>query len=117
MGAHHAGSAVLIGVVGGHLAETRQLHPAFGSRPRFPLVSLRDGALLSSTRPPRRATPPAFRATTPAIREALSHRDVWMVAGFLFFYTFSPSFGPAFFYYQIDVLGFSQHLRSACSPR
>ena len=31
-----------------------------------------------------------------------------MVAGFLFFFTFSPSFGPAFLYYQTDELGFSQ---------
>jgi predicted MFS family arabinose efflux permease len=31
------------------------------------------------------------------------------VAGFLFFYKFSPSFGPAFLYYQTDELGFSQH--------
>ena len=30
------------------------------------------------------------------------------MAGFIFFFTFSPSFGPAFLYYQTDVLGFSQ---------
>jgi len=33
---------------------------------------------------------------------------VWLVAGFTFFFSFSPSFGPAFFYYETDVLGFSQ---------
>jgi predicted MFS family arabinose efflux permease len=30
------------------------------------------------------------------------------VGGFIFFWTFSPSFGPAFLYYQTDVLHFSQ---------
>jgi predicted MFS family arabinose efflux permease len=30
------------------------------------------------------------------------------VAGFVFLFNFSPSFGPAFLYYQTDVLGFSQ---------
>lgn len=102
------GSAVLIGVVGGHLAETRQLHLAFGIAACFPLVSFAMALYFVHEAPsPRDAA--AFRATTQAIREALSHRDVWMVAGFLFFYTFSPSFGPAFLYYQTDVLGFSQH--------
>jgi predicted MFS family arabinose efflux permease len=43
-----------------------------------------------------------------AIREALGERDLWIVAGFLFFWTFSPSFGPALLYYQTDVLKFSQ---------
>ena len=31
-----------------------------------------------------------------------------MVGGFIFFWTFSPSFGPALLYYQTDVLHFSQ---------
>jgi predicted MFS family arabinose efflux permease len=50
----------------------------------------------------------ALRATGRAIREAATHREIWIVAGFIFFFNFSPSFGPAFLYYQTDVLGFSQ---------
>jgi len=102
------GAAVLIGVVGGHLAHTRELNLAFGISAVFPLVSFAMALFFVHETPaPRDAA--AFHATTRAIREALAHRDVWMVAGFLFFYTFSPSFGPAFLYYQTDVLGFSQH--------
>ena len=101
-------SSVLIGVVGGHLAETRQLDLAFAIAAGFPLVSFAMALyFVHEARAPRDAA--AFRATTRAIRQALSRRDVWMVAGFLFFYTFSPSFGPAFLYYQTDELGFSQH--------
>src|SRR5438128_6985667 len=33
---------------------------------------------------------------------------MWLVACFILFWTFSPSFGPAFLYYQTDTLGFSQ---------
>jgi predicted MFS family arabinose efflux permease len=33
---------------------------------------------------------------------------IWLVAGFIFFFNFSPSFGPAFLYYQTDLLHFSQ---------
>ena len=101
-------AAVLIGVVGGHLAHTRELNLAFGISAVFPLVSFAMALFFVHETPaPRDAA--AFHATTRAIREALTHRDVWMVAGFLFFFTFSPSFGPAFLYYQTDVLGFSQH--------
>ena len=102
------GASVLIGVVGGHLAHTRELHLAFGIAACFPLVSFAMALFFVHETPAPRDVA-AFRATTQAIREALTHRDVWMVAGFLFFYTFSPSFGPAFLYYQADVLGFSQH--------
>src|SRR4030095_16789920 len=43
-----------------------------------------------------------------AIRKALAEREIWVVGGFIFFWTFSPSFGPALLYYQTDVLHFSQ---------
>jgi len=58
--------------------------------------------------PPARADRKAFRQTMAAIREAVGGRDLWIVAGFIFFWTFSPSFGPALLYYQTDVLKFSQ---------
>jgi len=44
-----------------------------------------------------------------AMREAGRARDLWFLAGFIFFWTFSPSIGTALFYYQTDVLKFSQH--------
>ena len=102
------GAAVLIGVMGGHLAATRELNLAFGIAACFPLMSFAMALFFVREAPARRDLA-ALRATARAIREALTHRNVWMVAGFLFFYTFSPSFGPAFLYYQADVLGFSQH--------
>src|SRR5215813_2199522 len=43
-----------------------------------------------------------------AIQQALTQREIWIVAGFIFFFAFSPSFGPALLYYQTDVLAFSQ---------
>src|SRR6266545_1105406 len=48
-----------------------------------------------------------FRHTLRAVRAALAERDVWLVAGFILFWTFSPSFGPALVFYQTDVLKFS----------
>jgi BT1 family len=49
-----------------------------------------------------------FRETWTAIRGAIGSRTLWIVAGFIFFYNFSPSFGPALVYYATDVLQFSK---------
>ena len=100
-------AAVLVGLVGGYLAEHRSLAAAFLLAAVFPVVSLGLGAfaLREAPRPMDRA---ATLATLAAIRSALGQRDVWAVAGFILFWAFSPSFGPALTFYQTDVLGFSQ---------
>ena len=46
--------------------------------------------------------------TLSSIRRALAERELWIVAGFIFFFNFSPSFGPALVFYQTDVLRFDQ---------
>src|SRR5438445_2996026 len=100
-------ASVLVGVVGGRLAETRSLRAAFLLAACFPMISMLMGLLV--VREPRTTFDrEAFRETLGAIREALAHRDMWLVACFILFWTFSPSFGPAFLYYQTDTLGFSQ---------
>ena len=100
-------ASVIVGVAGGHFAGTRNLHATFALAACFPLVSL--VMVLAFVREaPARADREAFRRRWEAIRGALLHRDVWLVAGFIFFWTFSPSFGPALLYYQTDVLKFSQ---------
>ena len=105
-GAVYAAS-VLVGELGGFLAERRSLRAAFVLAALFPLMSF-GMTLVFVHDVPARADREAFRQTMAAIRGALGERDVWIVAGFLFFWTFSPSFGPALLYYQADVLGFSQ---------
>ncbi len=101
------GASVVVGVVGGQLAARRSLHAAFAVAACFPVVSF-VMALLFVREAPAAADRDAFRRTLASIREALRERDVWVVAGFILFWTFSPSFGPAFLYYQTDVLKFSQ---------
>jgi MFS family permease len=105
-------ASVVVGVGGGMLAGARDLTLAFTLAASFPLVTLVMGLRFIDERPipVDRA---AFRATWAAIRAALADRAVWVVAGFIFFYTFSPSFGPAFLYYQTDTLKFSQEFIGA----
>ncbi|HET7876126.1 MAG TPA: MFS transporter [Methylomirabilota bacterium] len=100
-------ASILVGVLGGHLAEHRDLHGAFTIAAGFPLVTLLM-TILFVREARARVDREAFRETWAAIREGLGERSVWLVAGFIFLFNFSPSFGPAFLYYQTDVLGFSQ---------
>ncbi len=100
-------ASVLVGELGGFLAERRSLSAAFILAALFPLISF-GMTLFVVHDPPARADREAFRQTMAAIRAALGERDLWIVAGFIFFWTFSPSFGPALLYYQTDVLTFSQ---------
>ena len=100
-------ASILVGLGGGYLAERRAFGAAFALVACAAAVSFLM-ALLVVRDTPARPSLEAFGETWCAVREALGRRDLWAVAGFTFFFMFSPSFGPAFFYYETDVLGFSQ---------
>ena len=100
-------ASVLVGELGGYLAERRSLQGAFVLAACFPLTSLLM-AVVVVREAPAAAARREFRETWRSIRGALVGRDLWVVAGFIFFFTFSPSFGPALLFYQTDVLRFSQ---------
>jgi predicted MFS family arabinose efflux permease len=100
-------ASILVGVGGGYLAERRAFAAAFAVVACFPIVSFLM-ALLVVREAPARPSLEGFGETWAAVRGALGRRELWAVAGFTFFWAFSPSFGPAFFYYETDVLGFSQ---------
>jgi Na+/melibiose symporter-like transporter len=101
------GATVLVGVAGGRLAETRSLRTAFAVAAVFPLIAAT--MTVWCVREPRRLADRAAVAETWAgLHAALRDRQLWIVAGFIFFWTFSPSLGTALFYYQTDTLKFSQ---------
>jgi Na+/melibiose symporter-like transporter len=102
-------ASVLVGVGGGTLTERGSLRVAFLLAALFPLLSL---AMTASAIPEPRVGWPAgqWRARWTAIREALRSRPLWVVAGFILFWTFSPSIGTLLFFYQTDTLQFSQPL-------
>jgi MFS family permease len=101
-------ASIVSGVVGGRLAEARDLRAAFAVATFFPLVSLLM-SLLFVKEPIRSGSEREMaRETWVAVLGALRDRTVWIVAGFILFWTFSPSFGPALLFYQTDTLKFSQ---------
>jgi MFS family permease len=100
-------SSVLVGIGGGWLAHHRHLAGAFLLAACFPLLTLAVSVVV--IREPRaRADHAALLERVRAVRNALRAREVWLVAGFIFLFMFSPSFGPGFLFYQTDRLGFSQ---------
>jgi MFS family permease len=105
-------ASVLVGLLGGYLAERRAFATVFALVACFPIVSLLMAVFAVRERPARPDLE-GLRETGRAVRQALRGRDLWLVAGFIFFFSFSPSFGPAFFYYETDTLGFSQQFIGA----
>ena len=100
-------ASILVGVGGGWLAQNAHLSVTFRLAAVFPVISF--AMAIWSIREPRvQAGERQFRETWTAIRGAIGSRDLWIVAGFIFFYNFSPSFGPALTYYSTDVLHFSK---------
>jgi predicted MFS family arabinose efflux permease len=100
-------ASVLAGAAGGYLAERRAFAGAFALVACFPVISLLMAAFVVREAPAR-PNVEGLGETWYGVRRALGRRDLWTVAGFILFWAFSPSFGPAFFYYQTDTLGFSQ---------
>jgi Na+/melibiose symporter-like transporter len=98
---------VVVGTLGGYYAARREMATAFLVAACFPLVSFALAALFIHEAPAA-TDREAFRRTWLAIRETAKERETWVVAGFIFFFMFSPSLGPAFLYYQTDVLRFDQ---------
>jgi predicted MFS family arabinose efflux permease len=100
-------ASILVGVGGGWLAERKDLVMTFFIATIWPLITLAMGVFLIGE-PHVENGKRQFRETWTAIRGAIGSRTLWIVAGFIFFYNFSPSFGPALVYYASDVLHFSK---------
>ncbi|MEK6529295.1 MAG: hypothetical protein AABZ48_00270, partial [candidate division NC10 bacterium] len=100
-------AAVVVGVAGGYLAQHTPLNIAFRLTAIFPAVTF----LLvfwAVRETPRGSDPEVFRRTWQSVRKGIASKRLWVVAGFIFFWNFSPSFGPAIIYYMTDTLGFSK---------
>ena len=100
-------ASILVGIGGGWLAQHKFLSLTFLIATIFPLITLAMSIFLISE-PQGQVGERQFRETWAAIRGAIGSRTLWIVAGFIFFYNFSPSFGPALVYYATDVLQFSK---------
>jgi MFS family permease len=100
-------ATILVGLVGGYFAQRHNLQGAVAVAAVFPLLAL-VMAIAFVHEVPAKPGPEELREAWQGIRSAIGDRTMWVVAGFLFFWTFSPSIGIPLFYYQTDTLKFSQ---------
>ncbi|HXU90139.1 MAG TPA: MFS transporter [Methylomirabilota bacterium] len=100
-------ATIVVGVIGGYMAEHRSLRGAFLVAACFPVIALVLGAAFIHEIPAK-SQREELRETWRGIKRALRERTLWVVTGFIFFWTFSPSIGIPLFYYQTDTLKFSQ---------
>lgn len=100
-------ASILVGIGGGWLAQQKFLSATFLIAGIFPVITLAM-AIFIITEPRVEVGDRQFRDTWAALRGAIGSRTLWIVAGFIFFYNFSPSFGPALVYYATDELHFSK---------
>jgi MFS family permease len=100
-------ATILVGLIGGYLAERRDLHAAYLVSAFFPFLAFVMGAAFIHE-PRVRSSRAEIREAWRGIRSAVGDRTMWVVAGFILFWTFSPSIGIPLFYYQTDTLKFSQ---------
>jgi predicted MFS family arabinose efflux permease len=92
---------------GGYLATHATPSTTFLLCAFFPLITLL--ATLGLVREPQASiTREGVHDTGVALWQAARSPTLWIVAGFLFLWNFSPSLGAPLLYYQTDVLGFSK---------
>jgi predicted MFS family arabinose efflux permease len=104
-------AAMAAALVGGqlieHLTPTAALHGAALIAAAAPLVVvLGTWMLVSEERKPANLT--ELKRAFQGLTTAFQTRALWIVAVFIFFYWFSPGFATPLYYYQTDVLHFSQ---------
>lgn len=100
-------ASVITGLAGGWVAENLTPQAVFKINAIFPLLILAAVLLFIKEDRVSRLGDQIKRSLL-SLREALRHADIWLLAFFLLFWTFSPSFGAPFFYYAVDKLRFDK---------
>lgn len=100
-------ASLLAGVGGGWLAQHVSPQRTFLVVSAFPALSFVTTAL-TLREPKSRFDREGLRATGRAIWSAIGSRPLWLAAGFIFLWNFSPSFGVPLNYYMVDTLKFSK---------
>ena len=99
-------ASLIGGQLAQHLEASAALHAAAWIAAVAPLAVLPALALVQET--PSRIDLPALRQRFGALAQALRSGLLWLIAGYLFCYYFSPGFGTPLYFHMTDHLGFSQ---------
>lgn len=100
-------ASVLAGIGGGWLSQNVSYQRTFLFVSVFPLISLVATAFcVHETRV--RYDRELVGRTARSVHSAIGSRPLWLAAGFIFLWNFSPSFGVPLEYHMVDNLGFSK---------
>lgn len=100
-------ASVITGIAGGWVAQHLAPQTVFSINGIFPIMILLT-TLVFINEEKQPDTKEQYRQSMHALKEAFGRRETWILAFFLFFWTFSPSFGTPFFYYAVDELHFTK---------
>ena len=100
-------SALLGGVLVEHLSPAGALHTAAIIVGVAPFLAI-FGSLFLISEERSHADLAQLKGTFRALSASLRQRELWLVGGFLFLYSFNPGFGTPLYYYMTDELRFSQ---------
>src|SRR3989338_8430658 len=106
-------ASIITGLVGGYVVEHFAPQAVFMLNAAFPLVIL-CVALLWIQEKKITTTPhsPPWKGgeveqRLAIVKKKFTEKQTWLLAFFIFFAAFSPSFGTPFFYYSVDTLKFT----------
>ena len=99
-------ASLLGGQLAQHLGASAALHAAAWIAAAAPLAILPALSLIREA--PAAIDRAALRQRFGALVRALRSRVLWLIAGYLFCYFFSPGFGTPLYFHMTDRLGFSQ---------
>lgn len=100
-------ASIITGFAGGWAAEKLSPQTVFSINGIFPIIILFSILLFIKENRALHAKE-QFQKSMAALKVAFGERTMWLLAFFLFFWTFSPSFGTPFFYYSVDNLKFDK---------
>ena len=100
-------ASIITGLAGGWAAANLMPQTVFFINAIFPLIIL--AAVVFFIKENKALeTGEQFKRSLISLKEAFRRPTLWLLAFFLFFWTFSPSFGAPFFYYAVDKLKFGK---------
>jgi Na+/melibiose symporter-like transporter len=100
-------ASIVAGLAGGWVAKNLRPQTVFVINALFPAVILA-AILFFITENKTPGVKEQARKSLAALKNAFRARTLWLLAFFLFFWAFSPSFGTPFFYYAVDTLQFDE---------